>query len=106
MIAALTAVVLARRYSRNSGHTSADTERNTSGYSSCTMAAARRSCRVDVGVQKTADHGLDAGGFALPDAWRTARSSGSSTLPWASSRSRCQNSSDVVLGVGLVRCTS
>ena len=43
MTAAFTAVVLARRYSRYSGHTSDDTDRKTSGTSSRTTAAMARS---------------------------------------------------------------
>ena len=41
MTAALTAAVLPRRYSRNSGHTSEETESQVPGISSRTTAAAR-----------------------------------------------------------------
>jgi hypothetical protein len=41
--AAFTAAVLPRRYSRNSGHTSEETDSHASGISSRTIAAAARS---------------------------------------------------------------
>jgi hypothetical protein len=44
MTAAFTAAVLPRRYSRNSGHTSDETESHVPGISSRTTAAAARSC--------------------------------------------------------------